>query len=680
MTRDGRRPARRRRSLSIQQYLVRSFVVLLVVLSVLFAGFAYVVLERRIRTNIDNLLDRSLVIAWEEYDRFFAEGEASLSVAARSAETKEVFAGGRGAGLASLLGPKFEVWVAFDASGRPILASGEPRSIPRVIAEAAAPSYRSGLVSTSSEVVPVTELVAFEPSLEGRATIELRDEADGSGATFPLALVQVVGVPVSDESGARVGSLVAARLVNNDTSVPSEYSRRIPGSYLSVGLSGVRVSANIKSSKHSDFVGIRQSEELVAATSQGRRYTGRAQIEPGDIHFVVSEPIRDHTGRPVAALSVGVPSGGFANLQRDTTVALIVWLTAALLVTMGASAAVAGRCAAPVASLCRLAQEITRTEAISPELLEELGRAQKPKVQELEHLQSCFRRMASTLYDSLRELDRERSELQNLARQLQEANLLLERKVEERTIELRDAVMELKAANRLKTQFLANMSHELRTPLNSIIGFSEMLHDGLYGELNRKQKEYVEIILRSSRHLLQVLSDILDLSRVEQGMIVLARQEVRVDELVEAVTAIVRHQAERQGLELRTDVEPDLPALWVDPLRIKQVLYNLLSNAVKFTPPGGKVVLEARRAGDEVTISVTDTGIGISEEDQKRVFDEFYQCENLYERKFEGVGLGLPLSKRLVALHGGRIELWSRPGEGTRVKFSLPIGEVPRVG
>lgn len=680
MTRDGRRPARRRRNLSIQQYLVRSFVALLVVLSVLFAGFAYVVLERRIRTNIDNLLDRSLVIAWEEYDRFFAEGEASLSVAGRSAEAQEVFAGGRGAGLASLLDPRFEVWVVFDTSGRPILASGEPTSVPRAVVQAAAPSYRSGLVTASSEVVPVTELVAFEPSLEEKATIELRDEADRSRDTFPLALVQVVGVPVLDESGRGVGSLVAVRLVNNDTSVPSEYSRRIPGSYLSIGLSGVRVSANIRSSKHSDFVGIRQSEELVAATSQGRRYTGRAQIEPGDIHFVVSEPIRDHTGRPVAALSVGVPSGGFASLQRDTIVALVVWLTAALLVAMGASAAVAGRCAAPVASLCRLAQEITRTEAISPELLEELGPAQKPKVQELEHLQSCFRRMASTLYDSLRQLDSERSELQSLARQLQEANLLLKRKVEERTIELRDAVMELKAANRLKTQFLANMSHELRTPLNSIIGFSEMLHDGLYGELNRTQKEHVEIILRSSRHLLQVLSDILDLSRVEQGMIVLARQEVRVDELVEAVTAIVRHQAERQGLELRTDVEPDLPALWVDPLRIKQVLYNLLSNAVKFTPPGGKVVLEARQAGDEVAISVTDTGIGISEEDQKRVFDEFYQCETLYERKFEGVGLGLPLSKRLVALHGGRIELWSRPGEGTRVRFFLPIGEVPRVG
>lgn len=233
--------------------------------------------------------------------------------------------------------------------------------------------------------------------------------------------------------------------------------------------------------------------------------------------------------------------------------------------------------------------------------------------------------------------------------------------------------MELKALNTLKTQFLANMSHELRTPLNSIIGFSEMLYDELYGPLNATQKEYLEIILSSARHLLQIISDILDLSRIEQGKITLSKQEVSLAELVHSVESIIRPQAENRRLSLLTLLPGSLPTVSVDPTRIKQVLYNLLSNAVKFTPPGGTITIKADCNKQEVAVTVEDTGIGIKKEDQARVFDEFYQAESLYEKKFEGVGLGLPLSKRLIELHNGRIELESAVGKGTKVTFYLPL-------
>lgn len=182
-------------------------------------------------------------------------------------------------------------------------------------------------------------------------------------------------------------------------------------------------------------------------------------------------------------------------------------------------------------------------------------------------------------------------------------------------------MVELRAANRLKTRFLANMSHELRIPLNSIIGFSEMLRDEIYGPLNETQKEYVDIVLKSSRHLHQLLSDILDLCRVEQDMTLLAKQQVRIEDLIEATVSIVRPQAEAAGLRLTVDTSPDLPPLWADPLRIKQVLYNLLSNAIKFTPSGGAIEVRARHAGGEAAVAVSDTGIGISEEDQAHVCD-----------------------------------------------------------
>ena len=231
--------------------------------------------------------------------------------------------------------------------------------------------------------------------------------------------------------------------------------------------------------------------------------------------------------------------------------------------------------------------------------------------------------------------------------------------------------------NRAKSDFLANMSHELRTPLNAIIGFSEMLRDGFFGELNLKQAEYVNDILSSGCHLLSLINDILDLSKVEAGEMELQPSEVSLRSLLETGLTMVRQKALQHGIALSLEIEEESDTLVADERKVKQIIFNLLSNAVKFTPDGGRVGVEAHREGEWAAVTVWDTGIGIAPEDQKRLFQAFQQIDGSLNRQYEGTGLGLALTKRLVELHGGDIRVVSAPGEGSCFTFTLPLQKVP---
>ncbi|HYR93934.1 MAG TPA: GAF domain-containing protein, partial [Methylomirabilota bacterium] len=230
---------------------------------------------------------------------------------------------------------------------------------------------------------------------------------------------------------------------------------------------------------------------------------------------------------------------------------------------------------------------------------------------------------------------------------------------------------ELEVANRHKSEFLANMSHELRTPLNAIIGFSEVMLQGIFGDLNDKQREYQEDVLSSGKHLLTLINDILDLSKIEAGRMELDVTTFSLADAVDNGLTIVRERASRHGITLQAVLPNDLPPIEADERKVKQILYNLLSNAAKFTPDGGRVEVRASRENEHVRIDVRDTGIGIAAEDQAGVFEEFRQVGR--ERSREGTGLGLTLTKRFVELHGGRISLESRPGKGSTFSFTLPI-------
>jgi GAF domain-containing protein len=244
--------------------------------------------------------------------------------------------------------------------------------------------------------------------------------------------------------------------------------------------------------------------------------------------------------------------------------------------------------------------------------------------------------------------------------------------------EIEEKSKQIEAANRHKSEFLANMSHELRTPLNAIIGFSEVLGERMFGELNEKQAEYTEDILSSGRHLLSLINEILDLSKVEAGRMELEVATFDLPLAIDNARTFVRERAAKHGINLDVTVDERLGDFVGDERKIKQVLLNLLSNAVKFTPEGGRIGINARQVDGAVEISVSDTGIGISPEDQGKIFEEFRQVGGDYAHKKEGTGLGLTLAKKFVELHGGKIWVESDAGKGSTFTFSLPDKPMPQ--
>ena len=282
-----------------------------------------------------------------------------------------------------------------------------------------------------------------------------------------------------------------------------------------------------------------------------------------------------------------------------------------------------------------------------------------------------------------------KSRLEEQRRRIVEVETLnadLEHKVAERTRELQEALdrnedanrklrdvnQRLYDANRAKSEFLANVSHELRTPLNGILGFSDLLVDSNFGELKEQQREFVNDIRESGEHLLELINDILDLSKIEVGKMKTQRQVIDVPETLRDITSMMRSLAAKGEIALSVHVDDEVGAGNLDRGMFRQILVNLVSNAVKFTPEGGRVTVRGTRDNSSLRVSVSDTGIGIAPADQKKIFQEFYQVDGSYSRKYQGTGLGLALVHSMVELHGGTITVESEPGEGATFTCVFP--------
>jgi cell cycle sensor histidine kinase DivJ len=252
-------------------------------------------------------------------------------------------------------------------------------------------------------------------------------------------------------------------------------------------------------------------------------------------------------------------------------------------------------------------------------------------------------------------------------------DMSLRRAQEEELTRARD---EAESASRAKTQFLANMSHELRTPLNAVIGFSEILNRELFGTLGEQRyRDYARMIHESGEHLLQVVNDILDMSKIEAGKLKLVKEPFDIGALVASCAEVMRHAAETRQISLVIEVQPNLPCMVADRRACKQMLLNVISNAIKFTNAGGSVRVTARAENGMIGLAVADTGIGIDDKDLAKLGNPFVQGDNAYNRGHEGAGLGLSVVKGLARLHGGRLDIASKLGQGTTTTISLPLGE-----
>ncbi len=261
---------------------------------------------------------------------------------------------------------------------------------------------------------------------------------------------------------------------------------------------------------------------------------------------------------------------------------------------------------------------------------------------------------------------------------VEEAN----RELTEKNRRLAQAVERLQEADRVKSNFLATVSHELRTPLTSVIGYSEMLLEGIAGELNEEQREYVRTVMEKGDQLLVLITGILDISRMEAGQMKFDKEPFEIDEVVSVALSTIAPNARRKKIGLNCDIPTDLPRVLGDRDKVRQVLLNLLNNAIKFTPEGGSIGLRAEEgplsptgtpAGNGVRISVRDSGIGVSPEHHQRVFDPFFQVDNSSTREYGGTGLGLSIVKRFIEAHGGHVWLESKEGAGATFYFSLPL-------
>jgi signal transduction histidine kinase len=538
---------------------------------------------------------------------------------------------------------------------------------------------KNGKVMAVNDVLPLDKLYEKDSEDLGRYSVRL---ANSNNKILTEGLVNLVICPIYNKAKDIVGYMVLGEIINRSSFYPSEYTDKVTDSYLSISIGTTRVCTNISLLAKSDFLGTTIPNLSNNLKIDQQFYYGSEYSPSFDgIYLFLYRPIFDYQHKLLGYIGVGIPELEYVKLQKSNQNIITAITIGSLPLILFLSWIIGRKITKPIIAGTEIAKKISRGDLNASH---NYPLPEKPR-SEPELLLISINEMAEKLIINKKRIDSDLEALQarneeaiSLSNQLMQLNEQLENRVDVRTKELQQTVEALRESDTAKSRFLANMSHELRTPLNSNIGAAELLLDEMFGPLTDKQVKYIKNIWLSSRNLLQLINDILDLSKIEAGKTTLNLSTFTIMSAFDESINGLKSLAYQKSITITAEVEPEDLLITADTIKLQQILYNLLSNAIKFSNQYGRIWLKAEKStiNDNVEAArflVKDEGIGIKKEDQDRVFKEFEQVYNSYSREYGGTGLGLSITKKHVELHGGIIELYSCLNQGTEVVFYLPI-------
>lgn len=528
----------------------------------------------------------------------------------------------------------------------------------------------------SEEVLSLDDLFVPDSNAYNRLLVEFQNDGGREDPYLRKALIGLNTIPVFADNGPQnvVAVLIMVDAINNDLELTKAFGEHMKEAFLAISIDGVRIASNITTEDKGDYIGSRIPISSEVTYSDGAQHFGKQYFKnANEYHIFIDEEINNQFGDAVAMMGLGIPERRFEKMIAAHYIYLFVAIVFFLI-----SMALLGNCFAKrlLRPIVALNAKMTKYGKIAIEnfVSPEAG------ADEIANLNATFMALVKQLgrkeaqrKEYLAKLLQANRQIRNYADELQKTNARLESTVNERTADLQLLVSELKAVDIAKSTFMANMSHELRTPLNVIMGSADILEEGIWGDLTAKQKKYVSSIKDSSSHLLQLINDVLDISKMATGKMLLNIEQFDVASIVKQAVNGLRAMADEKQLNMAVQIMPENFTVNADSNKLLEILYNLLSNAVKFTPERGSIEVTVKKLTNSFKVTIKDSGIGIAAEDQERVFLEFEQVENSYTKKYEGTGLGLPIVKKMVAMMGGQVYLRSMVGIGTEVTFVLPI-------
>lgn len=510
---------------------------------------------------------------------------------------------------------------------------------------------------SSEEMLDIGDI--YYENTQNYAKFVIRTRADGGGF-FTKASVGAAFAPIINERNEVVGALIMGDVVNNDEYFPNYYTSVVGDSFLAISVDGIRVTSSIKSGLATDYVGTKAPVDMKTLT--GKPHFGKVKI--GDeYHIYLDEEMKDYFGQTIGIIGVGIPEQVFLKMVTANYLNLFIVAASSLIVILFIAVILANSITDPILATANLAERIAKGE-------------RDIDMEKYYNNNDIFGRenrvLVATFNSLLEQLKKKEMDIDSYILQLKELNNELEAKVVSRTTALSEAMRELTQADKVKNEFLANMSHELRTPLSVIISSVEALNQQALGELNEKQSKYANNILKSANNLLQLINDILDLSKINAGKMNINYSCLYMLEFTRQMLDEIQTLVKDKNIKLEFFAPDEDFKIMADISKMRQIFYNILSNAIKFTDDG-RIETRVYLKGDICEVIVKDTGIGISKENLEKIFIEFVQVDNSYQRKYEGTGLGLALTKKLVEMHGGHIFIKSVLGEGTEVFFTIPL-------